>query len=161
MHPFTLTENAKIHGALKPATDAAGRNGRYVSLKNALKMYVVAYIDQGNAATVALTITQAQDVAGTGAKALANAIPIWANQDVATADALVRQADAVSFTTSAALAEKCVVFEIQPNALDLANGFDCIRVNTGASNVANLTSAMYVATPLRHAGNVPPSMIVN
>lgn len=161
MHPFTLPENTKIHGALKPAADAAGRAGRYVSLKNVHKMYVVVYIDQGNAATVALTITQAQDISGTGAKALAVTVPIWANQDVANGDTLARQTDAVSFTTSAAVAEKCVVFEVQENALDLANGFKTIRVNTGASNVANITSAVYVGAPLRYPGNASPSIITN
>lgn len=158
----TFPEEAKTHVALAPAADAAGRNGKWVSLKNAHKLYVVVSINQGNAATVALTLEQATAVAGTGGKAVTALVPIWANQDAAADDTLVRQADAASFTTDAALKEKLVVFEIIPQkALDLANGYDCLRVVTGASNVANITAALYVATPLRYAGDPPPSMIVD
>lgn len=159
--PFTLPQEAKIHGALKPAADAAGRNGRWVSLKNCHKLYVVVFIDQGNAATVALTLSQAINVSGGSAKLITATVPIWANLDVAASDTLARTTDAANYTTDAALKEKMVVFEITPSALDVAGGFDCVRVNTGASNAANITSAIYVAAPLRYPGETPPSMIVD
>lgn len=159
---FTLPEEAKIHPALLPAADAAGRNGAWVSLKNAHKLYVVVALDQGNAATVALTLEQATAIAGTSAKAVTATVPIWANQDTGASDTLVRQVDAASFTTSAAVKGKVVIFELLPQKiLDMANGFDCIRVVTGASNAANITSALYVATPLRYQGDPPPSMVVD
>lgn len=157
---LTLPQETKIHGALKPAADAAGRNGRFVSLKNLHKLYVKVYVDQANAAVIPITITQAQAIAGTGAKVLATPVPIWANLDVAASDTLVRQADAVNFTTDAALKEKIVIFEILPTDLDVANGFDCIRVNTGASNVANITSAEYIGVQ-RYKGENTPSIIVD
>jgi hypothetical protein len=37
---------------------------------------------------------------------------------------------------------KVVIFSIDPAALDVANGFDCVRAVTGASNAANITSAL-------------------
>jgi hypothetical protein len=57
---------------------------------------------------------------------------------------LVKQTAAASFTTSAAVKRKIVIFEIDPAALDVANGFDCVRAVTGASNAANITSALIV-----------------
>ncbi len=157
MAQFTLPNEAKLVEALAPATDAAGRNAAKVSLKNASKAYIIVHIAQGNAATIALTPQQAQDVAGTGAKALSAAVPIWSNLDTAASDTLVRRADAVSYTTDAAVKNKIVVFEIDPAQFDIDNGFDCLFFSTGASNVANLTQAEYLLTDLRYQQATPPS----
>lgn len=158
--PFSLPEHMKVVEALTPAADAAGRTGDYVSLKNCHKAYVVVHVDQGNAATIALTIEQASAVAGTGSKAITAVVPIWANQDCAASDTLVKQTSAVSFTTSAAVKHKMVIFEIDPAKLDLANGFDCITVLTGASNAANITSAQYYLLT-RYPQATPPAAITD
>lgn len=158
MREFSLAERAQITAVLDPATDAAGRAGRYVRTREAHKMYFVVTILQGNAATVALTVNQATSNAGAGAKAVSAGIRFWACQDVATSDLMVRAADGASFTTSAALATKVVIVEVDPNLLDLAGGFVYVTVVTGASNAANLTSAVAVATPLRYAQAQPLSI---
>lgn len=142
MH-ICLPEQFKIVEAMPNATDAAGRTGDYVSLKNALMCFVEVAITQGNAATIALTIEQASAVAGTGSKVITETVPIWANLDTAATDTLVRRTSAVSYTTDAAVKNKMVIFQIDPATLDIANGFDCITVKTGASNAANLTGARY------------------
>jgi hypothetical protein len=157
---FTLPEEAKIVSALVPATDATGRTGAWVSLKNAFKAYVVLHITQGNAATILLSLLQASAIAGTGSKAITTA-RVWSNLDVSTSDALVRQTDAATYTTDVAVKTKIVVFEIDPAALDVANGFDCITVSTGASNVANITQATFFLTPLRYPSATPPSAVVD
>lgn len=158
---FTLPEDLKILGGAKPAADAAGRTARYISCKNLHKVGAIVYLDQGNAATVALTINQATAVAGTSAKAITGAARIWSNLDVAAnGDVLTRRTDAVSYTTDAGVKEKVVVFEIDPASLDIANGFDCIAVLTGASNAANITSVVYYGVQ-RYAGSAPPSVVVD
>lgn len=135
---------------LDPAADAAGRASRAVSLKNYTGVVrLVCYVNQGNAATVALTPEQCTAVAGTGNKAIP-AVPIFHAQDLATTTVSTRATAAASFTTSAALTAKRVEFLIDPAALDVAGGFDCVRVSTGASNAANITSAFLVAVP-KHA----------
>jgi hypothetical protein len=135
---------------LDPAADAAGRASRAVSLKNYTgSVKLVAYINQGNAATVTVTPEQCSAVAGTGAKAIV-ASPVYAAQDLATTTVKVRGANAAAFTTSAATTAKMVEFLIDPAAFDTAGGFDCLRVSTGASNVANITSAFLILTP-KHA----------
>jgi hypothetical protein len=159
---FTFPEYAKPVGILVPAADAGGRTGVAISLKNALKAYLVAFIDQGNAATIALTPEQCTAVAGTGNKAIP-AVPIWASQDLAAAsgDQLARQTDAASFTTSAAVKQKMVVFEIDPAALDIDGGFDCVRLSTGAINAANITSVFALIISQRYSQATPPSARVD
>lgn len=146
--------------ALAPAADAAGRTGDYISLKNVHCVFVVVHITQGNAATVALTLEQATDVSGTGSKAITVTVPIWANQDTATSDTNTRQTDAVSFTTSAAVKNKLIVFKVDPEFLDQANSFDCLTVKTGASNAANITQAMYYVSQ-RYAADPAPTSITD
>lgn len=157
---FCLPEIAKIVEGLTPAADAAGRAGDYVSSKNAHKVYAVCHVSQGNAAQVTFTVTQAQKVDGTGVKAGPNC-RIWANQDCVASDLYVRQADGASFQTDVNLKSKLVVIEIDPSTLDIANGFDCLKVATSASNAANITEIMYYLVPLRHAGDQSPSAIVD
>lgn len=156
----TLPEKYKIVAALNPATDAAGRTGAYVSLKNVNVAFVVVHITQGNAATIALTIEQATAVAGTSSKAITASVPIWSNLDVSASDTLVRRTDAVSYTTDAGVKNKIVVFQIDPATLDIANGFDCIVVKTGASNVANITQAVYLLDE-RYQQATPPTAIAD
>lgn len=74
-------------------------------------------------------------------------MPILSAQDLATTTVGVRATAAATFTTSAAVTAKRVEFLIDPAALDVAGGFDCIRLTTGASNAANITSAFIVAVP--------------
>lgn len=126
---------------LPPAADAAGRTSSYRDLTNALKAYVVARVNQGNAAQVTFSILQGQDVLGTGSKA-AGVMPIWLTAASATSDALAVQAAAAAFQPSVTVADKIVVFEITPEmCLDLVNGFHTIAVQTSASNAANITAA--------------------
>jgi hypothetical protein len=138
---FSLVAQIPPVMLLAPAADAAGRAAPFRSLRNALKAYIVAHINQGAANTVQLSVMQATAVAGTGGKAV-TAVPIWSNLNTGTNDTLVARTAAATYTTDAGLTDKLVVFEITPEScMDLANGFDCISLSTGASNVANITEA--------------------
>lgn len=141
---FGMPQGALPVEMLASATDAAGRTSSYFSLKGAKRALIVVHILQGNAATIALTPTQATDVAGTGAKAI-SATNISTNLDTAAGSAFTRQTAAASYTTDAGVKHKYVLFDIGPNCMDIGGGFDCIAITTGASNVANLTEAtLYV-----------------
>jgi len=154
-----LPEVTKIVEAITPQAGAA-ITGDYVSLKNVHRAFVVVHVNQAEVNTMAISIEQATVVAGGDTKVITVVVPIWANEDCAASDALVRQTDAVNFTTSAAQKHKVVVFQIDPSILDLANGFDCITVKTGASNAGNLTSAMYYLCE-RYQQATPPSAILD
>lgn len=153
-----FSEQMKIVEAIHPqAGDAL--TGDYVSLKNALMAWVVVHINQAAANVVAITIEQATNVAGAGTIPITVTVPIWANEDCAATDTLVKQTAAVGFTTSAATKHKVVVFQIDPATLSLANG-DCITVKTAASAAGNITSAMYYLET-RYAQATPPSAILD
>ncbi|MHB1652345.1 MAG: hypothetical protein ACYCVD_07685 [Desulfitobacteriaceae bacterium] len=155
-----IPECCKPVEAIAPQAGGA-ITGDYVTLRDAEKCFVFVHINQADAATIEITIEQATDVSGTGSKAITNAVPIWANQDCATSDALVRQTDAVSFTTSDAVKHKIVIFQIDPAHLDVNNGFDCITIKTAASDPTNITAAQYFLADLRYGGVTPPSDIVD
>lgn len=158
---ITIPQQMKIVEGAPLAADAAGRSSDIVSLKNAGKVTVICSITQGNAATVLLSLMQAQDVAGTGAKALANTVPIWSNLDTAASDTLVRRTDGVSYTTDAGVKNKQVIFEVDASQLDVNNGFDALYVTTGASNAANLTGVLFLLHGNRFQQATPPSAIVD
>jgi len=144
---------------LAPAADSAGRTSSYRSLKNALKAYIVVHVNQGNAATVLLSVLQATAVAGTLSKAV-TAVPIWSNLDTSVNDTLVSRTAAATYTTDAATKDKIVVFEITPEmCMDIAGGFDCIAVSTGSSNAANITEAKLFILGSIQAASPPNSYI--
>ncbi|GAB6172972.1 hypothetical protein JCM15765_24500 [Paradesulfitobacterium aromaticivorans] len=91
-----IPETTKIIEAIAPQAGGA-ITGDYVSLRDVEACYVVVHINQANVAQVPITLEQAQDVAGTNSKALTYAVPVWANQDCAASDALLRQADLLMF----------------------------------------------------------------
>ena len=142
---FSLPEIMPPVELLSPAADAAGRTSGYVKVgKDVVKAWIVCHITQGNAATIALTPLQAQDTSGTGSKAI-SATQIWTNLDEATLDLFTKQANAASYTTDAGVKHKIIIFEIEPqDMMDMANGFNTIAIQTGASNAANITEAMLI-----------------
>lgn len=146
---------------LAPAADAAGRtSNNYLSLRNALKAWIVVHINQGNAATVLLSLLQSTSSAGAGSKAISNATPIWLCNSALVADALISQTAGLTFTTDATVADKIVIFELMPETvLDVANGFNHIGISTGASNAANITSAVLVPWNAVQAA-LPPTTII-
>lgn len=156
---FSMPYTIPPVGLLPPAADATGRTSAYRDLANAMKAYVVVHVNQGNAATVLLSLLQAQDVSGTNAKAT-GVVPIWLTADTSASDALAVETAAATFTSSATLRDKIVVFEITPEAcLDLANGFHTIAVSTGASNAANITEAELFILGSYQGASAPSSYV--
>lgn len=161
MSQYTLPVQTNLVEALAPAADAAGRSGAWVSCKDASQVYVIVNITNGHATAVPLTFQQATSVAGANAKALTGNMRIWANADVAASDTLVAQTAAKTFSTAAAVKNVLVVFEVDPAAvLDINNGFGYLQVITGASNAANITSAVYLRTGIGYQQATPPSAVV-
>ena len=156
---FTLPEGCKVVEAIAPQAGAS-ITGDYVSLKNCSMAYVVLEMAQASATQSAITIEQDTTVDTSVSKAITVTVPIWANEDCAASDTLVRQTDAVAFTTSIAQKHKIVIFQIDPATLDQANSFDCITVKTATSDATNITAAQYyLVTDFPQA--VPPAVITD
>ena len=159
---FSLPAEIPVTQLLAPAADSGGRTSSYVTLKNSIKAYIVCHVTQGNAATVQFTPLQAQDVSGTGSKAI-SATLIWSNLDTSLTSSLTSRSAAANYTTDAATKNKMVIFEILPEqALDLANGFKTIAIQTGASNSANITFAeILTLAQIKALGTSQPNILLN
>jgi hypothetical protein len=158
---ITVPQSFKIVEILAPATDAGGRTSSYVSLKNCRRATLQFHVTQGNAATILLTVLQATTVAAGESKAITNAVPIWRNLDCAASDTLVRDTDAKTYTTDAGVKHKLIEFQIDPEqCMDVAGGFDCIAISTGASNAANITEAVAILE-MDYQQETPPSAVVD
>lgn len=156
-----LVEQTKIVQGLHPVAPST-TVPRYVCLKNYEKMTII--IEGVNGTTVtgsAITLKQATAVANTGEKALAFD-KVWATTDTPNSDALTETAvSSNTFTTVSTNSVKYqYVIEVDPATLDVANGYDCVRLGTG--DVTNTTiSAVYVLWPARYAKATPPSAIID
>jgi hypothetical protein len=156
MDVVTLPEQAPQFVALAPATDAAGRTSPFFSLKSSAKAFLWFSIAQANAAQVTVDVLQATNVAGAGSKVLAGTCRIWSCADATADPRMLRQADALTFVTSVALANKFICVEVDPPVnMDIAGGFDCLALRTSASNVANVTSGTLQMAAPRLAQSVP------
>lgn len=103
----------------------------YVSLKGYERATIVIAVD--NATTVtggAVTLKQATAVAGTSEKALSFA-SYFANTDTAAGDTLTETTATSNTFTTDTTDNKNLLYVIEVNAadLDVANGFDCLRVD--------------------------------
>jgi hypothetical protein len=117
-------------------TTNGGVTSDYISLKGVHEVFIVATLTSavGHASVVALK--QATAVAGTGVKALANAVPVWMIADVTATDLYTRQTDAVSQAIGATAKTHKVVFKVKASDLDGANDFDVLGVSIATSSQA-------------------------
>ena len=110
---------------------------KYVSLKNYRKIRITVDILNGTTVTGStITLKQATAVAGTGEKALGFA-RMLANIDVAAAVAMTETAVTSNTFTTDTTNSKLLryVIDVDADTLDVAGGFDCIRLDgTGAVN---------------------------
>ena len=117
-------------GPLNMAT--AANNGGYVSLKNFHRLTILFTKGVGTASEdPTITLTQATDVAGTGAKAL-NFERLWLKQHASSLPATftrVTKGTVNNTYTNDTLAEELAIIaiDITPDMLDVDGGFDCVQ----------------------------------
>lgn len=157
----SIPEKCKPIQAINPKTTNGALTGAYISLKNAVKVWIILNFTQAVGHATAITVEQASAIAGTGSKVISVVQPIWANEDTAASDELVRQTNAVGYTVAADVKNKTVVIQIDPATLDINNGFDCIVVKTAASaQVTNFVSASYFIEN-KYSQATPPSNVID
>lgn len=156
-------DKGKFVAGLCPITPSTSTPD-YVSLKHYGHLTAVILVD--NATTVtgsAITLKQATAVAGTSEKALAFAT-VWANTDIDAGDTLTETAVSSNTFTTDATNNKNLMYVIEVDAadLDVANGFDCVRVGTGNATAA-VVSVLYFLSQPNYAGSAAslPSAIVD
>lgn len=162
-----LAETAQIVPAIIPVDlSTAANNGDWVSLKNFDRCTIVVFKAAGTAGDdPVITLRQAQDVSGTGAKALNFTRVDYKTGTLTAVGAYTTATQAAANTyTDAASAEVQGLFlvEVQSENLDTNNGFDCLQVqipDVGAN--AQLGCALYILRGARYQGAGLPSAIVD
>lgn len=134
--------------------------GDYVSLKNATGVLVVFFKGAGTAGDdPTLEVTQATAVAGTSAKDLNGFVDIYKKQGAALtavgAWTKVSQTADEDFVGDGTSAETQGLYcaWIPATMLDVANGFDCLRVDVkDVGTNAQLGCVLYILCGLRYPG---------
>lgn len=122
----------------------------YLSLRNAKsKAWIKVTISQANAAQCTITLFQASDVTGTGAKALSGNAQIWYNEDLATSDLLTKGDDAKLYQFSATTKNKTIWFQLDlADCFDQDNNFDCVYLTSSGSDATNILFAELFVEPI-------------
>lgn len=131
----------------------------YVSMKNYRKLQIIIVIADGTTVTgTAVTLKQATSVAGAGEKAL-GFTRMLANTDYAASKTMTETAVASNtFTTQTTNSKDSVyVIDVDSDQLDVANGFDCVRVDcTGhAATASRGCVVLYNLYGARYSGASP------
>lgn len=158
-----LAEQAKIVMGCPPATLATtAGDGDFVCMKNYRRLTILIAVANGSTVTGgAVTLVQATEVAGSTTSALGFS-GYWANTDTGASDALVYTAATNNTFTTSTTNSKNQIYVIQVDAedLDLANGYDCVRVDV--ASMANATGCvLYFLDGARYGGTTPPTAITD
>jgi hypothetical protein len=146
--------------AIAPLDLQTARTGDWCSLKHAAGVTIVIFKGAGtDGDDPTFTLEQATVVAGSDAKDLVAIDTVFTKQgaDLTAVGAWtkVTQAAAATFAPGADSAQaQCVyVFDVDASELDVANGFDCVRIKCGdVGNNAQLGCALYLLRGLRYPG---------
>jgi hypothetical protein len=162
-----LLDRAQIVAGFVPVDmQTAANNGDWVSLKNYNHATIVLFKAAGTAGDdPTITVQQATDVAGTGAKGL-NFTRVFTKQGAQTGIGTfteVTQSAASTYThTDGAENQALWVIEIDGPDLDVNGGFDCIRANVAdVGGNAQLGCLLYILTEPRYGQSTMPSAIVD
>jgi len=128
----------------------------YVSLKNYQRLRILISIADGTTVTGStITLKQATAVAGTGEKPLAFT-RMLANVDYAASKVMTETAvTSNTFTTQTTNSkDSFYIIDVDPSTLDVANNFDCIRVDgTGhAATASRGCAVIYELYGARYSG---------
>lgn len=163
-----LVEECAIVMAIVPVDSQTGaNNGDWVSMKGYDRLTILVLKAAGVAGDdPVLTVKQASDVSGTGAKAL-NFTRVDAKVGAQTGiGGFTKNTQVAGNTyTDAVSAEAQGLFaiEFKSEDLDVNNGFDCVQLSvpdTGAGG-AQLLTALYLLRGARYGGASLPSAIVD
>ena len=159
-----LVECSQIVAGFVPLDLQTQRDGDWVRLRDFNHLTVIFYKGTGtDGDDPVVTLEQATDNSGTGAKAL-HFTDIWRKQaaDVQTVAQFTKttQSAANTYTNTDGHLQALWVLEIDADMLDVDNGFQYVRVtlnDTGTN--AQLGCVLYVLTEARFAEATPPSAL--
>ena len=152
MSKQSLVEQIRVVPAIAPIAGGSARSGDWVSLKGYAGVLIVVNIAMGNAATTAITVDKATAVDGSGNSNGITVNRVWKHTGaIGAAIAYAAVAAAASFTSSSTGSGQDVyLLDIRADEL---GDYDCVQLELGASNSANIVSAPYLLYGPRYAGS--------
>ena len=157
-----LAESAVVEAGVVPQDiNGVAVDGDWLSLKNYRRLQIILQQGAWAGGTPAVTLEQATDVAGAGAKAL-SFTERW--HQVGLTGTEFTKATVTSDTFNLPnTANTTNILVINAEDLDVAGGFDCVRVRVASPGAnADLLSVEYILTEPRYASAVPlPDSKVN
>lgn len=157
-----IDRNKIVTGIAPVAMATTAGDADYVSMKGHQHLTILLSVKNGTTVTgCAVTLKQATAVAGTSEKALAFD-KMWANIDAGASDTLVETAvTSNTFTTDTTNSKDLLyVMEIEADDLDVANGFDCVRLD-GLLMANAVGSVTYVLSEPRYSSGLAISAITD
>jgi hypothetical protein len=157
---FSLPQNFKVVQLFAPKTTNASLTSQVFTLKGAARAWVVLEFTQAVGHATTPTLNQATSIAA-GTNKAGPTVDIWANEDTAATDTLVKQTAGASYAVTNNIKNKTVIFEIDPSRFDVANGYDCAYITIATSSQATnfVSGAVYLQTSFQQA--TPPSAILD
>lgn len=140
---MAATPNVSIPQGLKPVLLYQGAANAVacdvVSLKNVLQCWIQIIHSGANDTDLTLSLYQATDVAAGTNKAAPN-VPYWLDADAGTtSDTYVRQTDGKAITIDPATQNAVMaIFQVDPAALDVNNGYDCVYFTDSGGHASNV-----------------------
>ena len=158
MANISLPTKFKIVTAFAPKTTNAALTSVPVTLKNAVKAWLVLNFTQAVGFASTPTLKQATDIA-IGTNAAGPVSRIWSNLDVATTDTLVERTAAASYALTTGTTNMLVVFEIDPASL--TDGYDVVYCTIATSSQASdfVSGEWVIQTNFAQA--TPPTAILD
>ncbi len=155
---LSLPTRFKIVTAFAPKTTNAALTSQVITLKGAVKAWLILNFTNAVGFASAPTILQATDIAA-GTNAAGPVCRIWANEDVAATDTLVAKTGAALYAVTNDVKLKLVVFEIDPATL--TDGYDCVYCTIATS--AQATNFVAGEWFIQHnfAQATPPTAILD
>lgn len=156
----SLPEQFKIVDATAgPVTTNGGVTCDYVSLKGVKRAWISLQFTQAAGHATTVQPQKATAVAPTGAASITAAARIWANEDTAATDTLVRKTSATSYAVTNDIKKKHVLVEIDP--AEFTGAYDVLGCTiSDSSQATNFVSGLYILE-MGYSQATPPAAITD
>jgi hypothetical protein len=143
------------------ASNALADTSDWINLENAAGVLITvieAFAVDAN--HLVLTVHEGTTGAGTAALTVAQGqeFKIWRNLDCATSDAMVKEADGVTYTLNSTAGTNCIV-QFYVSAALLTTGYKWIQLGAADGDAGNLVTVLYQIEGGRYKQDTPPTYI--
>lgn len=154
---ISIPTRIKIVQAFAPKTTNAALTSQVITLKGAIRAWLVLHFTQAVGFASTPTIKQATDIAA-ATNAAGPSCRVWANEDAAASDTLVAQTAGATYAVAADIKLKVVVFEIDPAAF--TDGYDCVYCTIATSSQAtNFVAGDWLILPNFQQATIPSAIL--